>query len=84
MSDLPLEITRLAQRLAAAQGVPVEEAIRRAIEESARAAGISPEPPRARHRMSIAEMLAVGAEIAALPVLDPRSPHQIMDDLPAR
>ena len=83
MPNLPRETAHLAQLLAAAQGVPVEEAIRRAIEESARAAGIAPEPQRARRRMSIDEMLSVGAEIAAMPVLDPRSPRQIMDDLNA-
>ena len=33
--------------------------------------------------MSIESMLAVGAEIAAMPVLDPRSPREIMDGLNA-
>jgi hypothetical protein len=31
--------------------------------------------------MSVAQMLAVGSEIAAMPVLDPRSAVEIMDDL---
>jgi antitoxin VapB len=79
MTDLPLDTILLAQRLAAAQGIPVEEAVRRAVEASARAAGIeAPRPPR---RMSVDEMLAVGAEIAAMPLLDERSPRQISDDL---
>lgn len=34
-----------------------------------------------RRRMSIEEMLAVGDEIAAMPLLDSRSPKEIMDDL---
>jgi antitoxin VapB len=34
-----------------------------------------------RRRMSIEEMLAVGDEIAAMPLLDTRSPQEIMDDL---
>ncbi len=34
-----------------------------------------------RRRMSVAQMLAVGSEIAAMPVLDPRSAVEIMDDL---
>lgn len=42
-----------------------------------------PAPPYIRCRMSIAEMLGVGTEIEAMPVLDLRSPHQIMDDLNA-
>jgi hypothetical protein len=28
-------------------------------------------------------MVALGAEIAAMPLLDPRSPREIMDDLSA-
>jgi antitoxin VapB len=31
--------------------------------------------------MTIEEMLAVGKEIAAMPLLDPRSPREIMDEL---
>jgi antitoxin VapB len=34
--------------------------------------------------MSIEEMLAVGDEIAAMPLLDARSPQEIMDELNAR
>jgi antitoxin VapB len=33
--------------------------------------------------MSVEKMLAVEAEIAAMPILDPRSPREIMDDLNA-
>jgi hypothetical protein len=36
-------------------------------------------PPK--RRMSIEEMLAVGDEIAVMPLLDTRSPEEIMDDL---
>ncbi len=39
------------------------------------------EPEHGRRRMSIEEMLAVGDEIAATPLLDARSPREIMDDL---
>ncbi|RED25562.1 putative transcription factor [Rhodopseudomonas thermotolerans] len=83
MTDLPLEITRLAERLAAAQGISVEEAIKRAIEASATAAGLAGDTQHPRRRMTVDEMLAVGAEIAALPVLDPRPATQIMDDINA-
>jgi hypothetical protein len=31
--------------------------------------------------MRVEAMLAVGAEIAAMPMLDPRFPREIMDDL---
>ena len=77
------ETERLAKRLAAMQGVAVDEAVKRAIESSARAAGVTVEPGRPRRRLSVDQMLAVGSEIAAMPVLDPRSPREIMDDLNA-
>jgi antitoxin VapB len=80
MAMLSPETARLAERLAAAKGMPVEEAIRRAIEDSAQAAGVANDNPR-RRRMTVDEMLAVGREIAAMPLLDRRSPKEIMDDL---
>jgi antitoxin VapB len=57
--------------------------VEQAIEESARAVGIGPERERPRRRMSSEAMLAVGVEIAAMPLLDNRSPREIMDDLNA-
>jgi antitoxin VapB len=82
MLNLPPEITRLAQRLAAAQGMSLDQAIQRAIEESARAAGILSEQRR-RRRQTVAEMLAVGVEISSMPLLDRRTPTEIMDDIDA-
>ena len=74
MIQLSQEIEALAKRLAAAQSLTIEEAIRLALEEEkARAAGVAPEPLRPRRRMSIEGMLAVGSKIAAMPLLDPRS-----------
>ena len=83
MIQLSQEIEALAKRLAAAQSLTIEDAIRLALEEKARAAGVAPEPLRPRRRMSIESMLAVGSEIAAMPLLDPRSAREIMDDLNA-
>ena len=48
-------------------------------EIEARRTGIA----RPRGRLTTEEMLAVGDEIVALPLLDPRSPRQIMDDMNA-
>lgn len=48
-------------------------------EIEARRAGIT----RPRRRLTTDEMLAVGNEIVALPLLDPRSPRQIIDDVNA-
>ena len=40
-------------------------------------------PFKADRRMTVEEMLAVGSEIAPMPLLDQRSPREIMDDLNA-
>ena len=85
MVNLSPETVALAERLAAAQGVSVEEAITQAIGQCARAAGViepskrdtSPEAIAAR----IALMEQIADEIAAMPILDPRSPQEIMDEL---
>ena len=73
MIYLPDDIEALARKVAAARGLSVEDVIARTIEESARHTG----------RLTTEEMLAVGDEIVALPLLDPRSPRQIMDDMNA-
>jgi antitoxin VapB len=89
MINLSPETEILAKRLADAQKLSVDDAIRLAIEERARAAGIlsrphkprdqSPEAVAARH----ARTNRFVAELAALPILDPRSPGEITDDLNA-
>ncbi|UVO30542.1 hypothetical protein [Bradyrhizobium arachidis] len=63
-----------AGKIAAARGVSVEDAVAQAIEESARHAGAA-DP---RRRLTAAQMLKVGDEIAALPLLDRHSPSEIM------
>jgi antitoxin VapB len=73
MINLSQETEALAKRLAAAQSLSVEDAIRLALEEKARAA------VAARH----ARTNRFVAELAAMPVLDRRSPNEIMDDLNA-
>ena len=83
MINLSQEAEALAQRLAVAQRLSVEAAIQRALEAHARASGIEPELMSPRRRMTVEQMLAFGSEIAAMPILDPRSPNEIMDDLNA-
>jgi antitoxin VapB len=89
MINLSQETEALAKRLAEAQGLSVEDAIRLAREEKARAAGVLPEPrhPRDQSPKAVAARHArtnrFVAELAAMPVLDPRSPREIMDDLNA-
>jgi antitoxin VapB len=89
MIKLSQETEALAKRLAAAQRLSVEDAIRQALEEKAHAAAIPMERPRPRDQSpaAIAARRArtdqFVAELAAMPVLDPRSPRDIMDDLDA-
>jgi antitoxin VapB len=82
MINLSQETEALARRLAMAHRMPVAALIPRALEEAARSPAID-SGAAPRRRMDIDEMLAVGSEIAAMPVLDPRPPHAIMDDLNA-
>lgn len=89
MINLSQETEDLAKRLAAAQRLSVEDTIRLALEEKARAAGVVTEPPRRRDQSPAAvaarreSLDRISAKIAAMPVLDPRSPREIMDDLNA-
>ncbi len=89
MINLSRETVALAQRLAAAHGLSVEDAIKQANEQCAREAGVMAKPER-RRDLSAEAIAARKAridrivdEIAAMPVLDPRSPREIMDDLNA-
>lgn len=85
--NLPQETETLAQRLAVAKRLTVEEAIRLALEEKARAEGIMPEhrEPRDQSPEAIVARRARTdkfiATLAAMPVLDRRSPREIMDEL---
>jgi antitoxin VapB len=89
MINLSQETEALAQRLANAKHLSVEEAIRMALEDSARAEGIAPEPRRPREQSpeAVAERRArtdkFVASLAAMPVRDLRSPREIMDDINA-
>ena len=49
----------------------------------ARATGVIADVCRQRRRMTVEQMLAVGDEIAAMPLLDTRSPREIMDGINA-
>ena len=81
MIDLSLETELLARRVAELQHMSVDAAVRRALERQVAATGVPTRANGTRHRMSIDEMLAVGEEIAAMPLLDPRSPKEIMDEI---
>ena len=87
MIILSHEAEALARLLADAERVSVDAAVREALEARARAAGIASEAGRVpRSGAEAAEarrgrMERIAREIAAMPVLDPRSPQEIADDL---
>lgn len=87
--NLPQEIEALAQRLAIAKHLSVEEVIRLALEEKVRAEGMAPDvgQPRDPSPEAVAVRRArtdkLVAALAAMPVLDRRAPREIMDDLNA-
>ena len=87
MISLSDETEVLARRLAEVQRITVEDAVRQALEARAHAAGLLPEPGRPRDPSPEASaarregLSRIVREIAALPVLDPRSPQEITDDL---
>ena len=83
MINLSQETEALAKRLAAAQNVSLDDAVREALEERARVKGLALTDSRRRRRLTIDQMLAVGDEIAAMPLLDTRSPQEIFDDINA-
>jgi len=80
MLQLTQETEQLARRVAARLGREPGDCIRLALERQARAFSVADQPP-ARRRMTAAEMLAFGKKVAALPILDRRSPREIADDL---
>lgn len=89
MINLSQETEALARRLAAAQNVTIEDAIRQALEAHAAAGGAIPEAsqPRDQSPEAVAARRArmdrIVREIAAMPILDWRSPREILDDLNA-
>jgi antitoxin VapB len=82
MISLSQDLETLARRVAAAERTSVEDAIRRALEDRGRAQGVH-SGVHSERRMTAEEMMAAGAEIAGMPLLDARSPREIMDDLGA-
>jgi antitoxin VapB len=73
------ETERLAQQVAKAKGKPVSVIVRDAIEASAREAGLLIGQPS---RLSAAEkrqrLLEISERSAARPILDPRTPEEIV------
>ncbi len=87
MIALSQETEALAQRVALAKHVPVDDAIRGALEDMARAEGITlqaqrPRDPSPEARAArIARFEEIARAAAALPVLDPRPTREIIAEL---
>lgn len=76
---LPPEIEALADKLASAQGVTVEQAVAKAVEESAARAGLTAAPKRKLSREElIAKVDEISRRSAALPVFDTRTDDEII------
>ncbi|MBC7282115.1 hypothetical protein [Hoeflea sp.] len=56
---------------------------RAALEREAKALGVYHGQP-GKQRMTVEQMIALGKKVTALPLLDPRSPEEIIDDLNER
>jgi hypothetical protein len=83
------ETIALARRLATAYGVSMEDAVKLAVERTAHEAGVALDPvrPRDLSPQAVAARKARIAEIvqrlSELPILDLRSPREILDDINA-
>lgn len=89
MINLSQETEALAQRIAFAKHVAVDDAVRTALEDTARAEGIALEARRPRDlspeavAARIARFDAIARQIALAPISDPRPVSEIVDDLNA-
>ena len=73
---IPTEIEQLARLFAVKTGKSPDDILKEAVEARARAAGIAPPPT---HRtFDDARVQAIIARVAALPVLDDRTPDEII------
>lgn len=80
MLQLTPDTEQLARKVAARVGRRPEDLIRAALEREARALGVYTDQP-GRQRMTVEQMIALGKKVTALPLLDQRTPAEIMDDL---
>ncbi|MGO1163912.1 hypothetical protein G6M64_08795 [Agrobacterium tumefaciens] len=80
MLQLTHDTEQLARKVAARVGRRPDDLIRAALEREAAALGVSTDLP-VRNRMTVEQMMAVGEKVSALPLFDPSSPKEILDDL---
>ena len=80
MLQLTHDTEQLARKVAARVGRRPDDLIRAALEREAAALGVSTDLP-VRNRMTVEQMMAIGEKVSALPLFDPASPKEILDDL---
>ena len=80
MLQLTHDTEQRARMVAACVGLRPEQLIRAALEREAKALGVYHGQP-GKQRMTVEQMIALGKKVTALPLLDPRSPKEIMDEL---
>lgn len=80
MHVLAQDVEAVARQLSSFTGQSIDDVVREAIEARARAAGVQlPSPPRRKTvEERIAGMRAISDRCAALPVLDDRTPDEII------
>jgi antitoxin VapB len=73
--NIPAEVEQLARLVAIKTGKSPDDVLKEAVEERARAAGVS---PARRRPFDEAKVRAIIERVAALPVLDTRSDDEIL------
>lgn len=82
MLQIAHDTEQLARKVAARLGRRPEDVIHAAVEREAKALGVT-DDQTARKRVTATEILEFGKRAAARPILDPRSPQEIVDDINA-
>jgi antitoxin VapB len=76
--ELTQELEQLTRLVALKTGKTPEGVLREAVEERARAAGISVEKPKRSPDEVLRRLREISDRCAALPLLDPRTPDEII------
>jgi antitoxin VapB len=81
MITLPAETERLVRLMAAHRGKTPEDVLKEAVETQARLVGISmSEALRIKDRIDMDRVREIIDRVASKPLLDPRSPNEILDE----
>jgi antitoxin VapB len=81
MTSLPPETEALARRVAERRGKTLEDVLKAAVETEARLAGIVvTEAAKPRRDIDLDRIRAITRRIASQPLLDPRTPREILAD----